>query len=695
MRLLPLFLFLLSFPLWGAQQPFTVNLKDPEYRDGVISTNQGGVITSPELRVQAHHIVYINKVEKGKTIHRVIAEGDLMLDNGGRTYVGRRLEYDFITKTGIVYNGVTAIDLWFLGGEKIRLNSDRSFYLYNAFITTSESQKADWKIHSREVEITKRNLLAAKNVTFRFMDTPIFWLPSFKSNLKGLTESPVRYSVDWDKGLWPKLDMRYRIYSWEKLDLFFRLNVRPSKGAGAALESDYHALNKRTQFLTRSYIDHDAFYRDTNSDKSRTHYRLQGLYKAHNEKGTSHLIATYDWLSDKNMQTDFTSDEFELNTAKQTRVEMRSYQDWMILGINGKFRINSFQGMRQELPETFWTPKPFEIGNSGIITQNRLQVAYLDYVSAKDIEPGVPDYGSSRFSTHNELYRPFTRKGFTLTPLIAFEGIFYSDSQKDHPVGQAVVNYQLLLDLTLKRHYPKMRHVLQPYAAYQGLTYPTASPDSPYIFSLQDGFNRLNLLKTGIRNLFYTKNSPLFEPNILIDLYAYSFFGAETFQKVVPKLQGNLIWSFPSWKLSSRLGWNIEEQVLDYANIALAWTINENFAFKSEFRHRSRFDWRKDDPDNFIMEVTRPIPELLHSPLSDGRNTLLSRLQIKLAPQWIARLESHIGWGRGGEPNYNEAKVDLITMISTSWKLRITFVHSPAPKKKNDRFAFGMSLVKK
>ncbi len=95
------------------------------------------------------------------------------------------------------------------------------------------------------------------------------------------------------------------------------------------------------------------------------------------------------------------------------------------------------------------------------------------------------------------------------------------------------------------------------------------------------------------------------------------------------------------------------------------------------------------------MEVTRDIHDLLHSPLSDGRNTLLSRLQIKIAPQWVVRLESHIGWGRGGEPNYNEGKFDLITMISTSWRLRLTFIHSLAPHKKNDQFTFGLSLVKK
>lgn len=694
MRFLLLFLFFTSFSLWGAQE-FTVNLKDPEYRNGILSTNQGGVISSPELRVQARHIIYINRVDKGEAIHKVIAEGDLMLDSGGRTYVGRRLEYDFITKTGMVFEGVTAINLWFLGGETIRINPDKSFYLYNAFATTSENKQADWKIQSKEIAITQKTLLSAKNVTFRFFETSILWLPSFKSNLKPSADSPVQYRIDWDTGLFPKGTMRYRIYSWETLDLFFRLGVRPSKGVGGALESDYRSLSKRTKFRTQSYLDHDAFYRDNDPDKARTHYRLQGVFESKSEDKRTEFLATYDWLSDKNMQTNFVSEDFELNTAKQTRLEFRSYRDWMILGINGKFRVNGFQGMRQELPQTFWTPKAFEIGRTGIISENRLQGSYLDYVSARDIESRVPDYSAARFSTHNSLYRSFTHRGFTIAPLLGLEGIFYGDSQRAHPAALGVLTYELLSHLTLKRNYQTVRHVFEPYLNYQGITHPTISPNTPYIFSIQDGFNRLNLIRLGTRNLFYFKNFPLFEPNIIIDLFTFNFFGDSTFKKTIPKVQGNFTWNFPSWYLTSRVRWNTEKELLDFANIGLAWTINEHFAFKTEFRHRSRFDWRRCDPDNFIMEVTRDIKDLLNSPLSDGRNTLLSRLEMKIAPQWTARLQSNIGWGRKGEPSYNEAKIDLITTISTSWRLRLTLIHSPAPSKKNDHFTFGISMVKK
>jgi hypothetical protein len=682
-----LFLFF-SPTLFGADaKQFTVNLKSPTYRDGVIFTDQGGVITAPEIRIQARHILYTNKIEKGKPVHQVVAEGDLMLDSGGRVYVGHRLEYDFVTKTGVVYQGATAVDMWFLGGEKIRLNADRSFYLFNAFITTSESKQADWTIESKELEINQENLLTAKNVSFRLFDSPIFWLPTFTSNLiKPFSDSPVRYRVEWDKGLWPKFGMRYRFYSWENLDLFLRVNVRPSRGAGGALESNYRSSDKLTKCQTKSYADYDAFYRDTDPDKSRFHYRLQGLYEATTLNDRTQFYLSYDKLSDKNMQSDFPTSDFAVSDIKETLIKLRHYSDSMILGVNGRPRINSFQGFKQELPESFWSSHPFVLGPTGILSENRLKFSYLDYVSAKDLETDVPDFSSLRIATANELYRPFSY----------FNGIFYNRSrEKGGAIGQAVFKYELSTTLQLIRPYKTLTHYLVPYANYKGASHPTVSPDTPYIFDIEDGFNHLSQLKVGARNLFYLKRAPLFEPNFLADLYFYAFFDTTTFKKTIPKIQGNFSWNFPSATVKAHLGWNTEMGVFDFTNVSLAWTINENFAFKSEFRHRSRFDWRRDNYENYIMEVTRDISNLLRSPLSDGRNTLLSRLQLKIAPQWTARLESHIGWGRKGEPNYNEARVELITLISTSWKLRLVFTHSPAPHKKNDRFSFAFSLVRK
>lgn len=694
-----LYICLFFLPLWAfclENKPITVKLQHPQYKDGTLTTNQGGIIISKDMRIQAQHIVYISKTEQGRQIHSVIAEGNLLVENRGIFYGGKRLEYNFVTKTGVIYEGVSSIGLWFLGGKKIGLNPDRSIFICNAFVTTSESSTSDWKVQSQELTVSKEGILTTKNVTFRFLDIPIFWLPFFKSNLNTLSDVPVRFDIAWDTGYWPLLSVRYPLYSNETLDLFFRLNVRPSQGLsngiGGALESDFLSANKQTQFKTKSYIDKNTFWRDDDPNIPKHHYRLQGDYRAYSKNKHSHLFITYDWLSSKTLQTNFPTDNFELSQAKQTTMQIRNIQNSMLFGIDGSFRINSFEGMRQQLPTTFWTPRPFQMGNSGIISQNRFKLSYLDYVSAKGVEPDVPDFSSGRLSTYNELYRPFSYKGFSSTPLIGFRGIFYSDSQKNRAISQAVFNYDLFSKLSLERSFKTVRHIASPYIHFSGLSSPTESPGSPYIFNLNDGFNHLDVLKVGIRNYFYIKNSLLFEPNFVIDLYAYAFFKAHTFEKTIPKLRGALTWNFPSVAIHSNLEWNFENDVLNYINSGLSWTINENFAFKTELRHRSRFYWRNDDPDNFIMQVSRTIPELLHSPLSDGRNILMTRLQLKIAPQWIARIESHIGWGRRKEPGYNAVKVNLSTVISTSWKINISYSHAPGPDGKNDHFNFKIKL---
>jgi len=691
---LVLIFFIFVFPLYGMQREWSVNLKNPEYKDGTIVTHHGGVVTSREIEIQARHIIYVNKRENGKFYHYLIAEGDLMLSSEGNTYVGKRVEYDFTTKSGTIYNGITAIDLWFVGGEKIQLSANTNITLHNAFITTSEQHKATWNVHSGEVKIVEQKYLEAKNVTFRCWNVPIFWLPSLKGNLKAFKRSPVRYSISWGDGPFPKINMRYRIYSWELLDLFLRLTINPFKGAGILTKS-YYSPHHRVQCLTRSYLDYDTFYKDVDPNHSRVHCHLQGMYRAHNEGETMHFFAWYDWLNDKNIYTDLSHYALQINPTRQTRVGIRNYHDRMILGINGSCRVNPFQGIRQELPEGFWTSKSFELGGSGIISENRIKVAYLDYAFARDLESHLPHFHCARLSTQNTMYRPFSRHGLTITPLVGLIGIFYGDSTRHRPVGQLVLRHQLLADITLRRHFKTFCHVLQPYATCHGFTRPTSSPDTPYIFNIEDGFNRLNLLKTGIRNLFYLKKYPLFEPNIIADLYAYTRFPHHKFHQITPRIQGEFTWNFPLLRVSAHLGWNIEEQLLDYANVSLAWTISKDFAFKTELRHRSNFHWRRSDPENFIMEATREVSTLLHSPLSDKRNTLLSCLQIKITPQWIARLQSHIGWGRAGEPHYNETKIDCITTISTSWQLKVTFMHAITPSRKNNHFTFALSLVKK
>jgi hypothetical protein len=203
-------------------QELTIDLKNPVFAHGVITTEEGGVITGQGIRIQARKIEYTNKIENGIRMQKIVAEGDLMMEYSNRAFVGSRLEYDFATRTGTLSDGKTFVDIWFLGGDKIELKEDGSFFISNAFITTCEDQENTWEINAKSVKITEDKLLAAKNIRFRFFKVPLLWLPSFKSNLKAFSDPPVRYKVIWDKGLGPRFTMRYRVFSWRDLNLLRR-----------------------------------------------------------------------------------------------------------------------------------------------------------------------------------------------------------------------------------------------------------------------------------------------------------------------------------------------------------------------------------------------------------------------------------------------------------------------------------------
>ena len=687
------FLLSLCTCLIADEPEFIINLRDPEYRDGVISTKEGGVITSPELRLQAREITYVNRVIDGKLVHTVVAEGDLMIDNGRRVFVGKRLEYNFADKTGIVTDGRTKIDVWFIGGEQIELAPNRTFYIRKAFVTTSENVDREWEVASRLVTITPDSMLKADKVTFRFRDTPLFYLPSYKSRLKRVDDPPVRYKVAWEKGMNPRFSMRYRVYSWKHTDLFWRFDYRLKEGPGTALEIDYASADKRRMFKTQNYLARDVFIRDDDPKKQRTRFRTSGVYNAItlNKKTTMHL--RWDKFSDKNMPVNFKTDDFELGTAKRTEIIVRHFEKRYIAGLNARPRVNTFQGFKQELPQVDIAIHPVEIGRTGVISESHARVAYLDYVSADSVERRLPDFSAARIEGKSQLYRPIVYEGLTVTPQVGFIGIGYNDSPRSNDVGQAIFNYELDAQLRLGRSYPSVRHFVTPYAHYYGLTSPTTKVDNYYVFGIGDGYNRLNSVRVGMRNEFYIYAQPLFAPNFSADLYAYAFFGDGTFGKIFPKGYLDLVWNFPSVRLSSYLGWNFQEQSLDKANFAALWTINGDTAIYAEMRHRGKFDWRKNQYHNYILDVTRPIKELLDTPLSDGRNTFLTRLQLKLAPQWTAQFEGHFGWGRTKVKlkTYTSVKLNIITMIATSWQFKLSIGRTP----RGVEFASSFDLIRK
>ena len=669
-------------------QEFVVNLKDPEFTSGVVKTDKGGVVTAPGLRIQAKSIEYYNKIEHGVPVKRIVAEGDLMMEYLDRVFVGEKLEYDFVSKTGTLTQGKTFVNIWFIGGEEIRLNSDGSFVIYNGYITTSESQENTWEIKADAVKITRQHLLSARDIRFRFAKIPIFWLPSFKSNLKFFRDTPVRYKVLWDKGLGPRLSLRYRIYSWENFAAYLRFDYRITRGPGGAIETEYYSPDERTTFLTRSYGAYDKSFPNENGWRR---YRFQGLFAHASKDERTHIHLQYDKFSDERMVSDFKSEDFEINTQKRSRLLIDHREDNVFGTLSLQPRINSFQSINQELPYVAMGIRPFSIGKTGIVSQNFASVAYLDYAFIGQLHPLVKNQHAARVETRNNLYRPTFLGPVMFSPMVGIVGIFYNNNFNRSAVGQVVGTYGGNINTRISRSYGVHKHLIEPYVSYLGYTHPKAAVNDHFIFDIEDGYTHLNLVRVGVKNSIYSKRRSTLLPTLWTDIYTYATFQARSFHRTFPKIYGAIQWNLPSVAFHGGIAWNIQEHVLDYGNILGLWTINASLALGLEYRHRSKFDWRKADHENFVVDFARTLEDLLASPMSDRRNTFLTRAHLRITPRWEVHLQSHHGWGRKTEPNYNGIKIDLFNMFTSTWQLRLGYEYTP-----NDPFRVtaGFKIIK-
>ena len=665
-----------------------VDLRNPVYKNGILYTSQGGVIKNKDLRIQAQTIQYIRKTDQEKAVHFIEAEGDLMIQYKGRVYVGSELVYDFTTGSGTVYDGKTFSSMWYVGVDEIHLNPDGSYQVENAFITTCENRESSWDLHAERVNVLKQDKLQAEKMRLRLFKVPVLWLPSFKINLRKFKDPVFRYYANWDKGQGPRAGFRYQLYSWEDFAFYGRLEYRWRTGWSGALETEYFPEPKRTTFVTRSFLGSDRL--ETAPDKMRR-YRLQGAFHSTTESGQTRTTLTWDKYSDVRMPGDFQSEDFEVNTAKKTIFYVYHQENPYIASFKIRPRANPFESIKQDLPTVFATTRPYEIGSSGIVSMSYLKASYLDFNYSDQLAQSLPGFHSFRCELSEKLYRAFHFGPVTFTPHLGGLALLYGTSPSHEGKRLGLLSYGARANLQGIRSYTNYKHLIEPYLEYKALTRPTVAPDDHYIFTIQDGYQKIQQIEIGLRNLLFTKNRSGPSPFFAGDLYADAFFSDATIPQLIPRIYLRFGWNLPSVAITSHNCWNFRHQILDFAKARCKWTVNENIALSLEARYRSKYDWRKADHENFILDVTRSETELLLSPLSDRRITFLAHLFIRFSPFWEAQIQSHHGFYRFTEDPYNEVKVDLFTWINSAWKLRLSYSHTD----KDDRVSAGISLIKK
>lgn len=664
----------------------TVDLRYPTFCDGVLTTEQGGIVTAPNIRIQATHVEYTRKMLDGVPIYSVVAEGDLIIEFNEYVFVGDRLEYDFLNRCGVINNGRTMAEPWFFGGQTIFLLPDGSYTIHNGYATTSPSIHADWKICTGSATLSENNDLCCKNVKFCVWGRPVFWVPSLATNLDTIFDSPIRYSVKWGSRQGHRFGMVYELFSYERWKTFLRLDYRLKRGLGGGIETGYRSYDNKTRFRSISYCARDS---SIIHPGQRFRYLFQGIGDTllMDDKISIHM--SYYKISDIDMPTDYYDRGLELDTAGPTELLIRRQEDSWIATLNTRVRINNFQTLKQELPTFETSFHPFEIASTGIVNDTYFNASYLDFVYGNN-QLYDHDYSSSRIELAPLFYRNFRFGNINAMPEAGGVAIAYSNSPGSASKYLALGKFGLTLNTDFYRLFATCKHVITPYVHYDYFTTPTVSPNHHYIFDIEDGWYRLDMMRVGVKQSLYhkTNNGYITRP-IYADIFANVFFDTHTFAQAVPKVYADVVFnSFSFLKHKVQTCWNFNQNLLDYYNVRTEWTVSEDVAVAAEYRHRSPFDWRKADHTNFILDSFRSVSQLRHSQVSDRRDTLLFHIFWRFHPCWAFQFESRSGWNRMTQPAYNEFEIDLLGTLPSAWNFRLSYQH----KEDDDRVSVYMSI---
>lgn len=668
-----------------------VDLREPTYCDGVLETTQGGVVEARNLLVQAKHLSYSRKKVGDDQQATLLAEGDLSVEYGDYLFVGEKIEYDFLERRGVIYRGRAALGPWIVGAQVIFLHADGTYTFSEAFATTdSAAERSSWKLRADSVNLLTDGTVVGHSLLFYCGSLPLLWMPRLSFNPLSLTESPLHYSVGWGGKQGPRVGASYTAYSTKIWKINARLDYHLKHGLGGGIETRYHSPDKKTTFRTINYYARDI---TVNLEPfRRNRYRFQGIYKRIIEDKKLVIDMSYDKVSDIEMPSDYSESDLGIYAPGKTQLlGRREAPNWLATA-QARVRLNSFQTMKQELPTLEWSHRPVLLGQTGCISDVLCRSAYLDY-DYDYASRGVKNYHSTRFEGRWRLWRPMDLGGLAVvTPQAKALAIAYGNSRSGgdgHTLATACVGGTIISYLS--RSYSTIKHSLIPYVNYCYTMRPTLLPADHFIFDIDDGWYTLNVLRVGVKQQIALKGAGVGVqgPLLSLDCYADAFFATPTVLQTIPRAYLFAVFN-PTGRLriSADTAWYFPGQVFDHMNIRGEWTISDNSAWAIEYRSRSKYSWRKVDHDNFMLESYHSVEQLLHSPLSDRRDTVLLHSYWRFHPFLAVEARLRKGWHRRRQPAYSEYEANLLTSLPGYWNIKLSYQCSEG----DHRMALSFSL---
>lgn len=294
-----------------------------------------------------------DEVDIHRATRKAYMRGNVTIQDATTRIEGERIDFDYESSTGIIYNGIVRSGNVSFAGDILHKTKDQEYYVMNADYTTCTNCPPSWSFSGNSIRATMGGYAYIKNSVLRFGGIPFFWLPylvvplksdrqsgllapSFeKSNSSGLI-----YSQGFFWAISRSQDATIQLTNYELRGLKTGLNYRYVLDQNSSGELDAAYINDRV-FSNESRFNRFRSTEQTNRPFSRWFTKYDHLY----ELPENYYFRTQiNQASDLQYSKDFATETKNLgDSAMENRVSVtNNYKDrhW---SIDSSYYVNMLQ----------------------------------------------------------------------------------------------------------------------------------------------------------------------------------------------------------------------------------------------------------------------------------------------------------------------------------------------------------------
>lgn len=188
-----------------------------------------------DIKLRADKVTYNLKTRD------VVAEGNVIIDQGPSRITATRAIYNLDSKTGTFFNATGAMDpSMYFSGDQIEKVDEDTFRLTNGVFTSCDLDRPAWSFRVGHAEVTMDDYARLRDISFRVRKMPVFWAPALvwptkKDRSRGFLIPRARF----DDKFGASLESGYFLPFGDSADATISVNANTYEYFGAGLEFRY------------------------------------------------------------------------------------------------------------------------------------------------------------------------------------------------------------------------------------------------------------------------------------------------------------------------------------------------------------------------------------------------------------------------------------------------------------------------